>query len=320
MTRTAPTFSQIKVTADADFNARKIVNLSPGQAAADAATLGQIDALRTGVTPSALGTAAVGTAPTLARADHVHPLPGAANVGAVPADEKAQANGVATLGPDGKVPAAQLPAMVLGGVAYQGVWDAGTNTPPIPPAADGNKGWYYKVAVAGATAVDGIADWQIGDWIVSNGTRWDKIDNTDLVASVFGRTGAVTAQDGDYAAAWIAFDPAGTALTATRVQAALAELDAKALPEGWTYYGLNGAATPVRRVRLEAPADGGDHVAYTLRYTPLAGTAEGFLNGLLQEPGPGNDYTLDGQTVTFTAPNGAEDKVRFNYLTTEPTA
>ena len=43
-----------------------------------------------------------------------------------------------------------------------------------------------------ATSVSGTTDWQIGDWIVSNGSAWDKIDNTDSVSSVNGATGAVT--------------------------------------------------------------------------------------------------------------------------------
>lgn len=322
MTRTTPTLSQIKVTTDTDFNNHKIINLQAGQAAGDAVVVSQLDALRATATPQTLGTAAVGTAQSLARADHVHAMPSAADVGAIPAGEKAQAGGVATLGGDGKIPSPQLPAMVLGGVAYQGIWDADTNVPAIPPAADTNKGWYYKVAVAGTTTVNGLSDWQVGDWVVSNGTTWDKIDNTDLVSSVFGRTGAVTAQDGDYAAGQLVFDITGTALTATRVQGAIAELDGKAvaktLPDGWTYYGIGSVATPVRRVRLEAPSDGGDHVAYTLQHTPLTGTEEGFLNGLLQEPGASNDYTIDGVTITFTSPNSAEDKVRFSYLTTAP--
>lgn len=101
-------------------------------------------------------------------------------------------NGVASLGADGKVPVAQLPESLGGGLNYQGTWNAATNTPTIPVAAAGNKGHYRKVATPGTTAVDGIADWQVGDWIVSNGASWDKIDNTDQVSSVAGRMGAIT--------------------------------------------------------------------------------------------------------------------------------
>lgn len=105
--------------------------------------------------------------------------------------------GFATLDSGGKVPTAQLPASVLGALEYQGTWSATTNSPAIPAAASGNKGYYYKVATAGTTAIDGISEWAIGDWIVSNGATWDKIDNTDQVTSVAGRQGAITLTSGD---------------------------------------------------------------------------------------------------------------------------
>ncbi|RUX99704.1 hypothetical protein EOA25_25565, partial [Mesorhizobium sp. M2A.F.Ca.ET.040.01.1.1] len=111
--------------------------------------------------------------------------------------EKGNANGYASLGPDGKVPAAQLPSALFGSLNYQGDWNANTNTPTIPAAAAGNKGWYYMVSVAGATSVGGITDWKVGDWAVSDGTKWVKIDNTDAVASVAGKSGAVTLQVAD---------------------------------------------------------------------------------------------------------------------------
>jgi hypothetical protein len=106
--------------------------------------------------------------------------------------EKGQVNGYASLDGSGKVPASQLPESVIGGMTYVSVWDASANTPAIAAAAAGNKGHYYKVSVAGSTNIDGCADWKVGDWIVSNGTTWDKVDNTDSVSSVAGKTGAVT--------------------------------------------------------------------------------------------------------------------------------
>jgi hypothetical protein len=86
---------------------------------------------------------------------------------------------------------------VLGALIYQGTWNATSNTPTIPAAASGNKGYYYKVATAGTTSIDGIAEWAVGDWIVSNGATWDKIDNTEAVSSVAGRTGAIVLIDSD---------------------------------------------------------------------------------------------------------------------------
>lgn len=70
-------------------------------------------------------------------------------------------------------------AGLLGGVQFKGTWNATTNNPTIPAASSGNKGFCYKVATAGATTIDGISDWKVGDMLVSNGGSWDKIDNTD---------------------------------------------------------------------------------------------------------------------------------------------
>jgi hypothetical protein len=100
------------------------------------------------------------------------------------------ANGVATLDGSGTVPISQLPAAVLGALSYQGTWNASTNTPTLTSSV-GTKGYYYVVNVAGSTNLNGITDWQIGDWAVYNGTAWQKIDNTDAVTSVNGFTGTV---------------------------------------------------------------------------------------------------------------------------------
>ncbi|QXV74392.1 putative tail fiber protein [Rhizobium phage RHEph16] len=106
-------------------------------------------------------------------------------------------NGVAPLDGTGKVPVANLPGSVLGGVSYQGTWDAAANTPAIPAASAGNKGYYYKVATAGTTSISGIAEWAIGDWIVSNGTSWEKVDNSEAVTSVAGKVGNVSLDKND---------------------------------------------------------------------------------------------------------------------------
>ena len=73
----------------------------------------------------------------------------------------------------------------IGAMEFKGNWDASTNTPTIPaPSADpvsGNKGWFYIVSVAGTitTAPPPAGSYSIGDWVVSDGTKWVKIDNTE---------------------------------------------------------------------------------------------------------------------------------------------
>lgn len=78
-----------------------------------------------------------------------------------------------------------------GPLLYQGTWNASTDTPSIPSAASGNKGHVYVVATAGDTDIDGTTDWQVGDWLVSNGSTWDKVDNTEpnVAAAIAAATG-----------------------------------------------------------------------------------------------------------------------------------
>jgi len=74
---------------------------------------------------------------------------------------------------------------------YQGTWNASTNF-PVLTSSTGTKGYVYRVTTSGSTNIDGITDWKSGDFIVYNGSTWDKWDSTDAVTSVNGYTGVVT--------------------------------------------------------------------------------------------------------------------------------
>jgi len=108
--------------------------------------------------------------------------------------------GVATLDGGGTVPTAQLPAAVLGALKYQGTWNATTNVPTLTSSV-GTQGYYYVVATAGTTTLDGISSWEIGDWAIFGTATWQKIDNTDAVTSVNGYTGTVSLAYADIAGA-----------------------------------------------------------------------------------------------------------------------
>jgi hypothetical protein len=105
------------------------------------------------------------------------------------------------------------PLIVSGTVNYKGTWNASTNNPTLnsSPAAS-TKGDYYVVSTAGTQF--GIT-FAIGDWIISNGTAWEKVDLTDAVSSVFGRTGAVVGVSTDYSAVGLTNTAIGAANPST---------------------------------------------------------------------------------------------------------
>jgi len=120
-------------------------------------------------------------------------------------DPTAVGNNVVVIDPVTKLPTKDSGtslASILGDVTYQGTWDANTNVPALASGV-GTKGHYYVVSVAGTTNLDGITDWKITDWAIFNGTAWEKVDNTDQVASVFSRVGTVVAQASDYDASQV---------------------------------------------------------------------------------------------------------------------
>ena len=82
---------------------------------------------------------------------------------------------------------------LTGVLQFQGTWNASTNSPTLTSSV-GTSGDYYIVSVAGNTNLDGITDWEIGDWAVFANTTWTKIDNSQV--------GDVT---GDGAAGRVAF-------------------------------------------------------------------------------------------------------------------
>jgi hypothetical protein len=70
------------------------------------------------------------------------------------------------------------------GLVYKGLWDANLNN-PLLTSGIGIVGNYYIVSTAGTTNLDGITDWQIGDWaifVANSPDLWQKIDNHEVQA------------------------------------------------------------------------------------------------------------------------------------------
>ena len=58
--------------------------------------------------------------------------------------------------------------------AYQGTWNASTNTPTLISSV-GVAGYYYVVSVAGTTTLNGVSNWNVGDWAIYENGTWQKI-------------------------------------------------------------------------------------------------------------------------------------------------
>lgn len=133
--------------------------------------------------------------------------------------EMGVANGVATLDSNAKIKTSQLPDYLLGQLLYGGTVAIGvvatltdnakkrlgTNNATITLTNDtsaitgykANEGIFY-IAQANFTFA-GIS-YLIGDWVISNGAGWTKVDNTDSVTSVNGKIGTVVLSAGDVGA------------------------------------------------------------------------------------------------------------------------
>jgi hypothetical protein len=57
----------------------------------------------------------------------------------------------------------------------------------------------------------------------------------------------------------------------------------------------------------------GSTTSFGLANTPILGTEQVYLNGVLQEPGAGNDYTISGATITYLTAPISGDRLRVVY-------
>ena len=192
------------------------------------------------------------------------------------------ANGVATLDGGGTVPTAQLPAAVLGALKYQGTWNANTNTPALASSV-GTQGYYYVVATAGTTTLDGISSWEIGDWAIFGTATWQKIDNTDAVTSVNGFTGTVSLAYADLAGA---------------------------IPT-WNQNTTGNAATVTTNANLTGGVTSVGNAATVITNANLTGviTSSGNATSIASQTGTGTKFVVDTSPVLITPDLGTPTAV-----------
>ena len=139
---------------------------------------------------------------------------------------KGKANGVASLDENSKIISSQLPDYLLGQVMYGGNASTVATTTVVSPSASlktkknittdsisiENSETSTKNSTYGYKDMEGVYficqasgtfagnSFETGDWIISTGAKWAKIDNTDAVTSVNGEMGAVVLSAADVGA------------------------------------------------------------------------------------------------------------------------
>ncbi|WPU64042.1 tail fiber domain-containing protein [Peredibacter starrii] len=109
------------------------------------------------------------------------------------------------------------PASISTNQVYVGTYNATTDTPNLSGGVAA-AGAYYIVTTAGSQDLgSGIMNFDVGDWVISDGTNWSKVAvGTNTVSNFNGRTGAVVPLSGDYS--WSMLTKAAGKLTGSKLQ------------------------------------------------------------------------------------------------------
>ncbi len=174
---------------------------------------GRVTAIATGETGQ-VNSVGSGTSGTIS-------IGGTAKVPTVSATTAAVVNGGAALATGDQIydfVTGQI-ANIPSGLAFEGNWNANTDTPDLSAATPDN-GQFWIVSVAGSTDLDGITDWKVGDWAiyVSTGAGtdgWQKVDNTSTLsgAGVAGQVSFWTGTANVAGDAGLTYDSANNNLT-----------------------------------------------------------------------------------------------------------
>lgn len=239
-------------------------------------------------------------------------------------DNFGKASGAIVSDSNNFIPIEQIPIGLLGGLTPKGAWNPSTNTPSLsnPPLAT-TRGWFYIASTSG-TALG--TDWASGDWCISDGTVWQKIDNTDKVSSVFGRTGSVVAASGDYNLDQIndgttykritVTEKAQYAAAYTHSQAAHAPANADN-----TQATLNAGAsktTPVDADTLAMLDSAASNSINKLTWANVKATLKAYFDGLYFSIRSGITPTIDWNTVTSPGSFRAYSNVPYLALYNQP--
>lgn len=116
---------------------------------------------------------------------------------------KGIANGYGSLDINGKQPLSEVNDALIGNVHWKGIYngtviisspDTGLIGNALPTPSSSNTGWYF---IAQGSFTNSGNNYETGDWIISDGLTWNKVDNTDAVSSVNSKVGNVVLNTDD---------------------------------------------------------------------------------------------------------------------------
>lgn len=222
------------------------------------------------------------------------------------------------------------------GLNYKGTWNASTNTPTLTSSV-GTNGDYYIVSVAGTTNLNGITDWQPGDWVIFNGTVWQKIDQSWATAGVNNNIMAMTGITGGISSPdFIQFDTAATVANATgrlyydpadQLQTLAFQMNGSVIQhvgENQFYRVKCSGAITKGQVVMFAGAVGASGGLIGAAATGLTANQADYILGLAGETGANNDWItvyVFGEVKNINTTGGAEtwvqgDELYYNPLVT----
>src|ERR1044072_1467127 len=158
-----------------------------------------------------------------------------------------------------------------------------------------------------------------GDGIeISSGVRV-KLDCSTLVRSSSGvkvASGGITGTELNASVAGAGLAGGGGAALSVNVDGSTLEIATDTLQVKDAGITSAKLGTGARRVVRETPSGlvNGSNTSFILANTPASGMEEVYLNGILQEPGAGNDYTISTNTITYLTAPVSGDRLRVSYM------
>ena len=164
----------------------------------------------------------------------------------------------------------------------------------------------------GAVTVDKLSDFRPTDaGVLDVAVAAGKIRNNNVINTYAGGTITVA----DDTTSYIEVNGSGTVSTNTTgytvdrfpiatVVAASGDITSVTDNRTWATIVNNATASSFATREVPTGTINGSNTAFTLANTPVAGSETLYLNGVVQNSGAGNDYTISGAAITYlTAPS-----------------